>query len=113
VRRYDASPRGRFNQHKFKAGKRGIAFEMSFDEWLHVWVTSGHFNERGNKTGHGYVMARKRDLGAYAIGNVDIVPHRINIAERNRNFFQAKRAGLDWDWLRDGPPQLPDVDVPF
>lgn len=53
-------------------------------------------------------MARNGDLGAYADGNVSIVPHRVNVAERNRNFHQAKRAGIPWDWYLDGPPIEPE-----
>lgn len=49
-------------------------------------------------------MARHDDRGAYAVGNVRIVPHRVNVAERNRNFHYAKRAGIPWDWFLNGPP---------
>lgn len=58
-------------------------------------------------------MARNGDRGAYADGNVSIVPHRVNVAERNRNFHQAKRAGIPWDWYLDGPPIDPESDLPF
>lgn len=113
--RYERTPRGKYQQHKENARKRRIAFELTFEQWLDVWVSSGHFDERSNKTADGYVMARKGDRGPYAVGNVEIVPHRVNIAERNRNFAYAKRAGIPWDWLKNAPaePELPDPDVPF
>lgn len=117
VKRYAQSPRGKFSQHKKNAKVRGIPFELTFVEWLRVWVESGHFDERSNKTADGYVMARRGDRGPYAVGNVEIVAHRINVAERNRNFAYAKRAGIAWDWYTDGPmrepEREPEPDVPF
>lgn len=68
-----------------------------------MWESSGRYDERSNKTAEGYVMARNGDQGPYAVGNVSIVPHRVNVAERNRNYAAAKRAGIDWDWLKNGP----------
>lgn len=115
--RFRQTPRGKFMIHKMNAKRRGVAFELTFEEWLTVWIESGHFDKRHNKTAEGFVMARKRDRGAYARGNVEIVPHRVNVAERNRNFAYAKRAGIPWDWYVNGPPppptELPDPDVPF
>lgn len=95
-----------------------MSFELTFEQWLQVWKDSGHFDERGNKTADGYVMARKGDRGPYTLGNVEIVRHRINVAERNRNYAYAKRAGIDWDWLKNAPREpepemLPDPEVPF
>lgn len=73
-------------------------------------MESGKFDERSAKTADGYVMARHGDRGAYAVGNVSIVKHRVNVAERNRNFAYAKRAGIDWDWLKNQPRE-PDEPV--
>lgn len=114
LKRYAQSPRGKFWQHRKDAKARRISFEMTFDEWLSMWMESGHFDQRGNKTAEGFVMARKNDRGPYARGNVDIVPHRINVAERNRNFHYAKRAGISWDWFLNGPLEdRPDPSIPF
>lgn len=48
-----------------------IQFELTFDEWLSVWVDSGHLAERGNKRGK-YCMSRVDDIGPYKVGNVFI-----------------------------------------
>lgn len=102
-RRYNKTPKGKYQQHKQNAKRRGVPFLLTFAEWLTVWQESGHFDERGNRTADGFVMARFGDRGPYAVGNVEIVPHRVNVAERNRNFAMAKRAGIDWDWYTNGP----------
>lgn len=60
--------RGYLDQ-KRNAIQRGIEFKMSFTEWWSVWQQSGHWEERGRGR---YVMARKGDIGPYAIGNVYI-----------------------------------------
>lgn len=88
LQRYAESPRGKYRQHKQNAKKRGIAFELSFAQWLDVWKRSGHWDERGNKTGAGYVMARHGDAGAYADGNVSIITHAENVAERNTLYWE-------------------------
>jgi hypothetical protein len=103
VKKYAQSIRGRYSQHKWNAKARGVPFELTFEQWLDVWKSSGHFDERGNKTAEGYVMARNEDKGPYAVGNVSIKPHRVNVTERNRNFAYAKRVGMDWDWYRNSP----------
>lgn len=113
LKRYAQSARGKFAQHKKNAKARGVPFEMTYDEWLDVWIASGHFDERHNKTAEGFVMARNGDRGAYADGNVSIVPLRINTAERNRNFHYAKRAGIPWVWFLNGPPAPPENEIPF
>ena len=48
-----------------------IKFLLSFEEWLSVWLDSGHLAERGRRA-HQYVMSRYDDIGNYEIGNVFI-----------------------------------------
>lgn len=67
-----------FYVHRHNAKKRGVAFEMTRDEWMQIWTDSGHLSERGPCNGQ-YVMARLGDKGAYAVGNVEI-----KTAEENR-----------------------------
>lgn len=48
-----------------------IQVTMTFEEWLQVWIDSGKLHLRGNGRGK-FCMARKNDLGDYAVGNVEI-----------------------------------------
>lgn len=78
-KRYKQTPRGKYAQHKTNANYRGVAFELSFDEWWEIWCKSGKWEQRGNKT-NCYVMMRIGDVGPYKKGNVFI-------GEFKRNFL--------------------------
>jgi len=62
------------------AKQRGIDWHLSFSEWWAIWTDSGKWNERGRSRGK-YVMARERDNGPYAVGNVFICTHSQNLAD--------------------------------
>lgn len=74
----------KYRQQKHMAGKRGIEFNLSFQEWLTIWEDSGHLANRGPRRGQ-YVMARKGDIGAYTVGNVEIILSSQNNDDRARN----------------------------
>lgn len=61
----------KWRSQRYAAGYRGIAFELTFEEWLDIWVSSGHYHERG-RYGHQYVMSRYGDVGPYSRDNVFI-----------------------------------------
>lgn len=69
-----------FQAQKDGAGSRGIAFIMSFDDWLSIWIKSGKLHLRGNGRGK-YCMARFNDMGPYAVGNVKIILQGDNTKE--------------------------------
>lgn len=73
----------RFCEQERNANRRGIAWELTFDQWLSIWTSSGRWNERGTRRGQ-YVMARFGDAGPYAIGNVEIVRAEKNNSDGNR-----------------------------
>lgn len=62
------------------AKQRGIAFELTFEQWLVIWFQSGKFEQRGCRS-HQYVMARFEDRGPYAVGNVKIITMKENMIE--------------------------------
>ena len=72
-----------FEQQKFMAGRRGIAFTLTFKQWMRIWERSGHLSERGRKCGQ-YVMARKKDAGPYAVGNVEIILASKNVSDSRK-----------------------------
>ena len=69
----------RFVQQRCNADRRGIAWRMSFECWLAIWLGSGHWRERGVCRGQ-FCMARHGDRGPYSASNVSIVPNAVNIA---------------------------------
>jgi hypothetical protein len=67
----------KYDQHKHRAERRGIPFELTFKQWLKIWEDSGHLHERGYRQGQ-YVMARFFGRGSYKIGNVRIITKEYN-----------------------------------
>ena len=65
---------------RVKARQRNIDFLLTFDEWWTIWRASGKWEQRGNGMGS-YCMARYRDTGPYAVGNVRICTHQENLDE--------------------------------
>src|ERR1700691_4303747 len=79
-KKYYATPENKFYGHMARAKRRGIPFELTFNEWWDIWTSSGHWNERGRYR-HQYVMARHGDVGPYAVGNVKIITNSENVKE--------------------------------
>jgi len=57
----------KYHDHKSSAKQRGIKFNLTYDQWLNIWLISGKIKQRGF-----YCMSRIKDKGAYDIGNVFI-----------------------------------------
>lgn len=68
----------RYHQHKANAAKRGIPFELSFEQWATLWLP---FCDATGRPLGPYCMARLHDRGAYTPGNVRITTHNDNHAE--------------------------------
>jgi len=78
-----------FQNQRRSAGKRGIGFHLTFEQWLDLWEKSGHLKERGRGAGK-YVMSRKDDDGDYEIGNVFIQTHAQNVSDSWKDKTKAK-----------------------
>lgn len=82
-----------FWNHKQRAKRKGISFELTFAQWLKIWLHSGHYYEKGTKRGQ-YVMSRFNDIGPYSIDNVKIQTVGENTKEafmtNNSNFIRPR-----------------------
>lgn len=72
--------RRKYLMQKKQAGRRGISWEMTYIQWIKIWLESGHWYERGKKRGQ-YQMARFGDKGPYSPDNVKIITGKENIQE--------------------------------
>ncbi len=81
-----------FVKQRIAARSRGIGWGLTFEQWLNIWLESGKLELRGCKKGQ-YVMARIRDRGPYATGNVNII-----LAEQNASEGQVTRDEQWPDW---------------
>jgi len=73
-----------FTKRKTDAKHRGISWELTLEQFIKIWESSGHWHERGTRKTN-YIMVRVTadgvyNVGPYAIGNVKIV----NRSENNR-----------------------------
>lgn len=71
-----------YAKQKYNATQRNIPFELSFEQWLYIWLVSGKIKKRGIH-GDEYCMARHGDKGAYSTDNVSIVPMWKNVRDGN------------------------------
>lgn len=78
---YQQSPERRFNMQRTNAKQRGIKWQLMFDQWWKIWDQSEKWKKRGRKKGQ-YCMARNKDRGTYAIGNVSIISSSKNSKDR-------------------------------
>ena len=80
-----------YSQQKCLAKKRGLSWDLSFDDWLDIWQQSGQFNNRGRKSGQ-YCMSRYNDTGPYAKHNVFIQTHIQN--SKDANIGHSRNKGI-------------------
>lgn len=92
--RYSAEERlarSRYKTQWNSANSRGVAWEITFEQWWEVWQASGHWAQRGRHKG-GYVMSRAGDTGPYSPENVRITTNRENFIEAKSH--ASKRDGV-------------------
>lgn len=77
-----------FRQQRKNAQKRGIVWDLTFPEWVAIWIDSGHASERGCGSSK-FVMGRKGDFGPYSPANVYIAANAKNISDGYR--FRRER----------------------
>jgi hypothetical protein len=78
--KYHLLPEYRYKQQMGSAQKRGIDWQFTFETWYDLWISSGHYNQMGNKKGQ-YCMARTNDSGPYSVSNVRITTTEDNHKE--------------------------------
>lgn len=115
-------------QRRRKPDRNGhrIQVTMTFEEWLQVWIDSGNLHLRGRGKGK-FCMARKKDLGDYAVGNVEIKACEENSREAKlgwshsactRDKMSASRRGVaksqaHRDSIATAHLELPTMQCPY
>jgi hypothetical protein len=85
------TPQFYYNRQKQNAKRRGVSWELTFEQWWAIWQESGKWNQRGCGRGQ-YVMSRYNDTGSYAIGNVFIQEAGLNGSQALKKWFAEKNA---------------------
>ena len=85
------TPRRKFTLQRSGARRRGVEWQLTFEEWRQIWSASGHWADRGCGSGK-YCMCRRHDVGPYSVGNVYIDTFSHNAKTGPRNFAERSRA---------------------
>jgi NUMOD3 motif len=96
-----------FFAQRSSAKERRIDFTLSFGQWLAIWIASGKLLKRGRHRG-AYVMARIGDRGAYALGNVEIIPHVENIRQFHLGKIVSPETCRKISAAKMGQPKSPE-----
>jgi hypothetical protein len=95
-----------FTHLRSSASKRGISFEVTFQEFKKWGHETGYFNGKGRTSGC-LTVDRKEKHGPYAIWNMQVLTVNQNSAKE-----RARQLGNEWpepDWT----DQQPDTNTPF
>ena len=87
--------RRRYHRHKCVAKQRNVPFELTYDEWINIWLQSGKYDLRGYGRGK-YCMSRINDIGPYAVNNVFIQLHTDNQIQGVKGRKKTKQHIENW-----------------
>lgn len=86
---YRANCRKRINKFNLT-----IEFRLTYDEWIDIWLTSGHWHERGMARNQ-YVMSLINNKGNYEVGNLQInLGKDATLKSINSPEYQASRQAM-------------------
>ena len=91
----------RYNEHKSGAKARGIAFDLSYEQWVEIWGDRIHMRGVGADQ---FGMLRTRDEGGYTVGNVRVGTPRDNQQERSVA-VRVKKAQAPTGGYKCSPPR--------
>lgn len=77
-----------YRQQVRNANRRNIRWSLSFQQWLLIWLESGHLDERGTASDQ-YCMSRIGDKGGYSWDNIIIQTNEAN--NKENGVLNAKR----------------------
>lgn len=92
----------KYHAHKGVAKQRKIDFDISYEDWKHIWIQSGKWEKRGNKKGQ-FVMSRYNDLGSYTVQNVYIQSFEDNVRESFKGKKKTQQHISNWrqSWYKN------------
>lgn len=67
------TPMYRFLNARRTKIRTGIEWELTFPQWWRIWQKSGKYEDYGRGEGK-YMLVRKKNRGAYRVGNVVVMP---------------------------------------
>lgn len=75
---------GKYNSQRHAAIRRGISWELTFEQWIEWWKATSKYHLRGRK-GHEYCMCRIGDKGPYSLDNIYCATNNQNTRDARLN----------------------------
>ena len=97
----------KYRGQKSHSRTRGIEFNLTFEEWLDIWLSSGYWHLRGKGKGT-YVMSRIGDTGPYEVGNVFIQSNSDNVIQAQKGSKRTLESNLKRSLAQTGRKQTPE-----
>ena len=88
-----------YNSHRQNAKKRCIPWQLTFEEFKHLWLQSGKWNQKRYRTSLSdvtYSIHRKNVNEGYHINNVEIIPVTLNV----ETWWKHDRWQVDFRWRK-------------
>jgi hypothetical protein len=101
----------KYQTQKSKAFKRGIEWQITFEEWCQIWSSSGKWEFRGKGAGR-YCMARRLDEGPYSKANVYITTNDGNTRDFhswNQSEYTGRGEGGRFTSIEGKPDRPPPI----
>jgi len=77
------TPKQLYNDQISHSSSRGINWELSYEQWIEMWLVSGQWENRGKEKGQ-YQMCRFYDEGPYSCTNCYIGTVEENQKDRHK-----------------------------
>lgn len=95
-RRYDAAhpDRKKFRNLRASAKRRGIAFLLTFDEFLSFLAVNPRYLQRLGRSSRSLTIDRIDDGGAYAAGNIQLMTRGEN-SSKGKSYYARRASAVD------------------
>jgi hypothetical protein len=87
------SPKAQFRRRRAEELRRGMVWELTYEQWWRIWQESGHWTERGSK-GSQYGLFRLNPEGPFSVENVAVQLYSKVARERIRRQMAAYQKAL-------------------
>ena len=114
------NPKKAYDDQKRHANARNISWEISYEDWLEMWLISGKWSQRGRKKGQ-YCMCRYGDIGPYSVRNcyIDLTDNNQQVRWEDvrkllpQKYLDIVRLWYDSNLTQDAIAKRYDVDQSY
>lgn len=86
----DGKLKQRYINKRVNAQKEGIAFNLTYDQYVGLVASANLKSSQLGFTGENYVLGRYNDTGAYEVGNCRFITQKENAEEKSRRLYPER-----------------------